>query len=149
MKSQRGSAAIEMAVSMPVILLTLLGIVQFGWLLVNSIAVINAASSAARTFASQRGAATPYTTTLAQAKTAASFLNRSSITISTVVNGIGCSDDASCAADLAPASSAAVNVPVKVSVTYSGFNPIVPGNYLNLKTMMPSVLAATVTARVQ
>jgi Flp pilus assembly protein TadG len=59
MKSQRGSAAIEMAVLMPVILLVLLGIAQFGWLLVNYIVVGNAASSAARTFASQRGTTTP------------------------------------------------------------------------------------------
>ncbi|WP_175951735.1 TadE/TadG family type IV pilus assembly protein [Burkholderia sp. BCC0405] len=149
MKSQEGSAAIEMAVTMPVILLVLLGIAQFGWLLVNYIAVGNAASSAARTFASQRGTTTPYTTTLAQAKAAASFLNQSSITISTSVNSIACTDDAGCAADLAPASSAAVNVPITVSVNYSGFNPVVSANYLNLKSMMPSLLAATVTARVQ
>lgn len=149
MKSQKGTAAIEMAVMMPVILLVLLGIAQFGWLLVNYIAVGNAASAAARTFASQRGTTTPYTTTLAQARRAASFLNQSSIAISTAVNGIACSDDASCAADLAPASSAAVNVPVNVSVIYSGFNPVVPGNYLNLKSMMPSLLTATVAARVQ
>ncbi|WP_175967258.1 TadE/TadG family type IV pilus assembly protein [Burkholderia sp. BCC0322] len=149
MKSQEGSAAIEMAVMMPVILLVLLGIAQFGWLLVNYLAVGNAASSAARTFASQRGTTTPYTTTLAQAKAAASFLSQSSITISATVNGIACTDDAGCAADLAPASSAAVNVPVAVSVNYSGFNPVVLGNYLNLKSMMPSLLAATVTARAQ
>jgi hypothetical protein len=86
---------------------------------------------------------------LAQAKAAASFLNKSSITINTTVNGIACSDDAGCATDLAPASSAAVNVPVKVSVNYSGFHPVVPGNYLNLNTMMPSILIATFTARVQ
>jgi Flp pilus assembly protein TadG len=48
-----------MAVLMPVILLVLLGIAQFGWLLVNYIVVGNAASSAARTFASQRGTTTP------------------------------------------------------------------------------------------
>ncbi|CAB3764894.1 MULTISPECIES: TadE family protein [Burkholderia] len=149
MKSQRGSAAIEMAVMLPVILLILLGIAQFGWLLVNFIAVSNAASSAARTFAAQRGTTTPYTTTLSQAVAAASFLNPSGITISTTVNGVACTNDAGCATDLAPASSAAVDVPVKVSVIYSGFHPVVPGNYLNLNTMMPSLVAATVTARVQ
>ncbi|WP_081071208.1 TadE/TadG family type IV pilus assembly protein [Burkholderia territorii] len=149
MKSQKGSAAIEMAVTMPFIIMILLGMAQFGWLLANFIAVGNAASSAVRTFASQRGTTTPYTTTLAQAKAAASFLNQSGITISTTVNGIACSDDAGCATDLAPASSAAVNVPVKVSVNYSGFHPVVPGNYLNLNSMMPSILIATFSARAQ
>ncbi|WP_082729535.1 TadE/TadG family type IV pilus assembly protein [Burkholderia sp. FL-7-2-10-S1-D7] len=149
MKSQKGSAAIEMAVTMPFIIMILLGMAQFGWLLANFIAVSNAASSAVRTFASQRGTTTPYTTTLAQAKAAASFLNQGGITINTTVNGIACSDDAGCAADLAPASSAAVNVPVKVSVNYSGFHPVVPGNYLNLNSMMPSILIATFSARVQ
>ena len=149
MKSQKGSAAVEMAVMTPIILLILLGVAQFGWLLANFVAVSNAASSAARTFASQRGTTAPYTTTLAQAKAAASFLNQSSITISTTVNGVACTDDAGCAADLAPASSAAANVPVKVSVSYQGFQPIITGNYLNLNSMMPSFLASTVSARVQ
>lgn len=138
-----------MVVTMPFIIMILLGMAQFGWLLVNFIAVSNAASSAVRTFASQRGTTTPYTTTLAQAKAAASFLNQNSITISTTVNGVACSDDAGCATDLAPASSASVNVPVKVSVNYSGFHPVVPGNYLNLNSMMPSILIASFSARVQ
>jgi Flp pilus assembly protein TadG len=149
MKSQTGSAAVEMALVTPILLLILIGTAQFGWLFANFVAVSNAASSAARTFASQRGATTPYSTTLAQAKAAASFLKPAGITVSTMVDGVACVDDASCAADLAPASSAAVNMPVKVSVTYQSFQPIFTGTFFNLNGMMPAVLTASVSARVQ
>jgi Flp pilus assembly protein TadG len=149
MKRQKGVAAVEMAIILPVVLLIFLGLAQFGWLLMNTVAVTNAASAGARFFASQRGSATPYTSTQTQVQAAGSLLTSSDLTISTSVNGVACSDDTNCAAELASASSPSVNIPATVNISYSGFQSFFKGSYLGLNSMMPSTLTSSVTERVQ
>lgn len=139
----------EMAVTLPFLLLLVLGMVQLGWLLLNSIAVVNATSEGARFFASQRGASTPYTSTQAQVRTAASLLTPAGLTVKATVNGVSCRSDASCAAALASASDPLVNMPATVSITYSDFHPLFVGALFGLGSIMPSTLSSTLTERVQ
>ncbi|WP_414719343.1 TadE/TadG family type IV pilus assembly protein [Trinickia sp.] len=149
MKRQRGAAAVEMALVLPFLLLLFLGLIQFGWLLLNSVSVVNAASDTARFFASQRGVATPYTNTQAQVRAAASLLTPSGLSVTTTVNGVACTSDAGCAAALASASSPSVSIPATVTVTYSSFRPIFSGPVYSLDFTMPSQLTSSATERVQ
>lgn len=149
MKRQKGIAAVEMALVLPFLLVLFLGLTQFGWLLLNSVAVVNAASASARFFAAQRGTSTPYTSTVAQVRAAASFLTPANLSISTQINGTTCSSNTSCAAALAIASSPSVSVPATVTVTYSSFQPLFTGAFYNLSSLMPSVLTSSATERVQ
>lgn len=138
-----------MALVLPFLLLVFLGIVQFGWLLLNTVSVVSAGAESARFFASQRGTSTPYTSTQAQLRAAAAFLTSAGLSIVTTVNGVPCTNDTGCAAALAGASSPSVNIPATVTVTYSSFQPLFTGTLYNLNSMMPSVLTSTATERVQ
>lgn len=149
MRRQKGIAAVEMALVLPFLLMLVLGLTQFGWLLLNSVSIVNAASESARFFASQRGTSTPYTSTEAQVRAAASLLTPAGLSISTSVDGVACSTDTNCAAALASASSPSVDVPATVTVTYTGFHPLFTGPFYGLNTMMPSELTSTATERVQ
>jgi Flp pilus assembly protein TadG len=134
---QSGIAAVEFA-------LLVLGIAQFGWLMANYVMVTNAASSAARYFASQRGTATPYTSTKTQVVTSAAYLATGNLSITTYVNGTQCTSDSDCATDL----SAAANSPATVTVTYSSFSPLFKGKLAGLVSM-PASLNSTMVERVQ
>jgi hypothetical protein len=93
---QSGIAAVEFALLAPPLLVIVLGIAQFGWLMANYVMVTNAASSAARYFASQRGTATPYTSTKTQVVTSAAYLATGNLSITTYVNGTQCTSDSDC-----------------------------------------------------
>jgi Flp pilus assembly protein TadG len=62
-KNQRGVAAVEFALVLPILLALLFGTAQFGWLMNNYIVLTNAASLGAHLLASERGYAAPYTDT--------------------------------------------------------------------------------------
>ncbi|MGF7129698.1 Flp pilus assembly protein TadG [Paraburkholderia sp. EB58] len=141
---QSGIAAVEFALLAPPLLVIVLGIAQFGWLMANYVMVTNAASSAARYFASQRGTATPYTSTKTQVVTSAAYLATGNLSITTYVNGTQCTSDSDCATDL----SAAANSPATVTVTYSSFSPLFKGKLAGLVSM-PASLNSTMVERVQ
>lgn len=149
LKRQKGIAAVELAITLPVLLLIVLGLAQFGWLLANYMMVSNAASAGARYFAAQRGTTTPYTGTQAQVQSSASIMNSSNLSITASVNGGNCTSDANCAADLTGAASGAALASAAVTVTYSNFSPVFKGSLSGLYSMMPSALNATAVERVQ
>jgi Flp pilus assembly protein TadG len=143
-RRQGGIAAIEFALLAPPLLVIVLGIAQFGWLLGNYVMVTNAASSGARYFAAERGAATPYTSTTTQVTTSAAYLTSGNLSITTYVNGTQCTSDSDCATAL----SAAANSPATVTVTYSSFSPIFKGTVAGL-VGVPTSLNSTMVERVQ
>ncbi|MFM0209119.1 TadE/TadG family type IV pilus assembly protein [Paraburkholderia sediminicola] len=149
LKRQKGVAAVEFAVVVPVLLVIAVGLAQFGWLLSNYVMVANAASAGARYFAAQRGTATPYSGTQTQVQTSAAVLNSGNLSITASVNGGNCTSDTACAADLTSAASGAAVATAAVTVTYSNFSPLFTGSLFGLFKMMPSALNATAAERVQ
>ena len=63
-KMERGAAAVELALLFPFLISLSVIAAELGWLMANSVMLMNAASSGLRFFASQRGALLPYTNTL-------------------------------------------------------------------------------------
>jgi len=51
MRDQRGAAAVEFAIVLPLLMLLLLGILEFGWMFNQQISLTNAAREAARYYA--------------------------------------------------------------------------------------------------
>jgi Flp pilus assembly protein TadG len=149
LKKQKGIAAVEFALLVPVLLVIALGLAQVGWLLSNYVMVANAASAGARYFASQRGTTTPYSGTQTQVQTSAAVLNTGNLSITASVNGGNCTSDSACASDLTSAASASAVATAAVTVTYSNFSPLFKGSLSGLYSMMPSALNATAVERVQ
>jgi Flp pilus assembly protein TadG len=147
-KNQRGVAAVEFALVLPLLLALLYGTVQFGWLLNNYLTLTNAASLGARLLASERGYATPYTDTQSAIMNAAASL-KSSLTITMSVGGSTCSSDSTCATALGTSTVApTAGTEAKISLGYA-FSPLFTGTLFNLKSIMPSSLSANMSEIVQ
>jgi Flp pilus assembly protein TadG len=117
---ERGSVAIEFAVLLPVLLLVLLGAIQFGLLLRNYVMLTNAVNVGAMQFAISRSDTTPYTDTVNAIKAAAPTLTPGSLAITLSVNGTTCATDSACSTALtaaAPSSGGSLQ-PAAVTVTY-------------------------------
>jgi Flp pilus assembly protein TadG len=149
LKKQKGIAAVEFALLVPILLAIALGLAQFGWLLGNYVMVANAASAGARYFASQRGTTSPYTGTQTQVQASAAVLTTGNLSITASVNGGNCTSDTACASDLTSAASGAAVATAAVTVTYSNFSPLFKGALAGLYSMMPAALNATAVERVQ
>lgn len=97
-RDRRGAAAIEFVFVAPVFLLIALATLKFGIAISQYLALANGASQGATTLAFSRGYTTPYTKTVAAVRTAAGNLRANSVTITVIVNGTACTDDATCKA---------------------------------------------------
>jgi Flp pilus assembly protein TadG len=147
-KNQRGAAAVEFALVLPVLLALLFGTVQFGWLMNNYLALTNAASLGAHQLAAERGYTTPYTDTQ-QAILAATSALKSALTITMSVGGTTCTSDSTCATALGTSTTApAAGTEAKVSLGYS-FTPLFNGALYSLKSIMPTSLSANMSELVQ
>src|SRR5580700_7669955 len=82
-----GGPAVEFALVLPMLLLLLIGMIEFGLTLNNYIMLTEAVRSGARQFAISRGGTTPYTDAVNQIHGAAAGLNPSGVTITLSVNG--------------------------------------------------------------
>jgi Flp pilus assembly protein TadG len=136
---RKATVAIEFAFIAPVLLLMVLGAGVFGIAIDNYIQLTGAASIGARQLAISRGAATPYTDTVAQLIGAAPNLIPASLTITLKVNGTACATDAACNTALVS------GVPAQVIASYP-CSLVVYG-----KNFAPSgcTLTANTTERVQ
>jgi Flp pilus assembly protein TadG len=148
LKKQKGVAAVEFALLIPLLLLIVVGVAQFGWLYGNYVMVANAASAGARYFASQRGTTSPYSATQTQVQTSAALLNTANLSIATAVNGTACTSDSGCATGLTSAGGTSAVGTASVTVTYS-FSPLFKGQLSGLYAMMPTKLNVTAAERVQ
>lgn len=147
-KNQRGGAAVEFALVLPILLACLFGTVQFGWLMNNYVMLTNAASLGAHQLASERGYATPYTDTQ-QAILASTAALKSALTITMSVGGTTCTSDSTCASALGTSTQApTAGTEASVSLGYS-FAPLFTGALYGLKSIMPSSLSAQMSELVQ
>lgn len=83
----RGSALIETAVALPVLMLIVLAVAQFAIAFNNYIVLTDAVRVGARSLAITRGIANPCQTAGNKAQVAAATLNANHITLTTMVNG--------------------------------------------------------------
>jgi Flp pilus assembly protein TadG len=98
-----GSAAVEFAIILPLLLLAVLGIIQFGVTLTNYEQLTDGVRLAARQLAMGRSSATPYTAVTTALQNGTPGLKFANITYTVKVNGAICTTDAACSTDLAAA----------------------------------------------
>jgi Flp pilus assembly protein TadG len=129
---ERGSVAIEFAVLLPVLLLVLLGAIQFGLLLRNYVMLTNAVNVGAMQFAISRSSTTPASSTWTAITNAAPSLTASSlqVTLSVGSNSACVSNasslstaqgaDSTCQSELSAAAPSASGTlqPATVTATY-------------------------------
>jgi Flp pilus assembly protein TadG len=121
-----GQALIEVAVTLPVLMLLVTGIFSFGIYINNNMQLANAVATGARTLSISRGVSTdPCSTASSAVISAAPTLNSSSMTFAYSINGVAYSG-ASC-------TSATANMvqgqPASVTVTYPCTLAIYGHNY--------------------
>jgi Flp pilus assembly protein TadG len=112
-KDCNGTAAIEFALVLPLLLAIALGIIQFSLIFNNITVLTNAASTGALVFSQGRGIGSPYSAAVAQVQSATGSLVQTDLTIRTSVQGANCASDAACQTALAsayPGGSASVSV---------------------------------------
>jgi Flp pilus assembly protein TadG len=137
-RDHTGSVLVEFTLVLPVLLLLVLGLAQFGIMFYDYILVTNAAATGARNFSISRLDSTPYTDTKSAINSATT--NLSSLTITMSVNGTGCSTDSACQTALQNAYTAATIPPEPVSVTVSYActnNAIMPAYLINFTGVCP------------
>ncbi len=84
---ERGSAIIEMAAVTPLLLIMVLGIMQFGVAFNNNLMVTDAVRAGARALSTTRGGADPCTTAANKLRAAAVGLTLSNLSVTIRVNG--------------------------------------------------------------
>jgi Flp pilus assembly protein TadG len=162
-KRQHGATAVEFALVMPVLLLLLFGIVQFGWLMNNYIVLTNAASTGARLLATERGYATPYTDTKSSVLAATSTLNNKPTITVTVGSATcvstssscgdstfaSCSGSSTCVPPLGTTSQPATSGTMATVTLSYAFVPPFNGSLYGLNALMPPTLTASASVAVQ
>jgi Flp pilus assembly protein TadG len=87
-RDMRGSAIVETAVALPVILLLMTGIFSFSIALHQKLTLAEAVSNGGRVLAAERGDTDPCKTTTTAIYAAAPTLSKSNMTISYTLNGV-------------------------------------------------------------
>ncbi len=88
-----GGALVEMAVTLPLILLLMTGIFSVSTALYQKLQLTQAVGAAGRLLAVDRGSTTPCEDAVSAVKNASPGLTRSNLTITVTVNGATCSDE--------------------------------------------------------
>ena len=109
-----GVAAVEFALVVPMLLLTVVGGLIFSIAFSNYLMVTNAADVGAMQLVASRGGTTPFTDTVSSIKAAAPTLTPASLTITLRINGVTCTSDSTCQTAL----TAGVSKQATVSVSY-------------------------------
>ena len=124
LRGDRGSAAVEFAIVIPVLLLLVLGTVEFGRVFFLQNSITNAARVGARTMAIEASAANPNAVSDAKSQTAAAAvapaLTTTQVTVSTSNGTSNC---------VVPAAGTAVYVTVTIAypvTQITGFLPVFP-----------------------
>jgi Flp pilus assembly protein TadG len=135
-RNERGTALVEFAVVFPLLVTLLLGIIEFGVVFSNDVALTNAASLGAQLLSISRGQTLdPCMTTSGAVYAAAPNLAPGSLQFTIVLNGVtvtsaqanpSCSSSTTttgAAANLVPSASAVVTVTYPCNLQIMGFNP--------------------------
>jgi Flp pilus assembly protein TadG len=121
-KNGEGVSAIEFAIISPVLLTIVLGVFQFGIAMNQYLNLTNAAAQGALTLALSRGTTTPYTSTTAAITAAAPNLAAAQTTITVRINGVACTNDATCSAALLAGQAALVRATYPCNLVVMGVN---------------------------
>ena len=112
LRDRSGAPAVEFALIAPLLLMMIMGIIQFSITLNNYIELTEAVRTGARNLAISRAmaSATPYTTTVADISASAGNLTASNITVTMSVNGTACTSDVGCTTALSTAAGETATV---------------------------------------
>jgi Flp pilus assembly protein TadG len=113
-----GAAAVEFALTLPLLMAVLFAVIKFGLLFGNYVQLTDGACDAARVLASERGSSTPYTDSVNALKAGAPGLTFASANYTFTVNGTACTSDATCLAAY-PSSGGTVGHNATVTATYA------------------------------
>jgi Flp pilus assembly protein TadG len=148
-RDHTGSALVEFAVVLPVLMFLILGLAQFGLIFYNYILVTNAAATGARQLSISRWDSNAYTDTVSAIDNSAAGLSGLTITLS--VDGTACASNSACydALQSAPLpSSTATPWPSSVTVSFAcNGNSLMPTSLINLTGICP--LTSTMQQSVQ
>jgi Flp pilus assembly protein TadG len=140
MRDVSGTALIEFAFVMPLLMAMLVGMFMFGLTIHNYISVTGAAEAGMLQLTVSRGDTTPWTDTTNVIYAAAPTLTKANLTVTVSVNGTACTSDATCVTAL----STAAGLPASVTVRYPCDLKVLDVSYLKNCTV-----SATPTGRVQ
>ncbi len=109
-RDRRGASVAEFAIMLPVFGTMLFGIVKFGIVYNNYLALTAAVANAERQFAVSRTTTTPYTAATNVLYSSAPSLVKANVTITTSVAGTACATDGACTTALSAASGSVSQV---------------------------------------
>lgn len=140
LRDTEGAAAVEFGLIAPLLVMLLLGIMEFGLVLNNYVELTNAARAAGRVLAISRTSTTPWTNATNAFYASTPNMTTANITITLSVNGTACGSDSTCAAALATAEGD----PSELTATY-------PCNLdiLNVNFVSGCTLSAQTTEQVE
>ena len=132
MGGEDGASAAEFAIILPVMLIALFGIIQFGITINNYIEITSGARAGARVLAVSRGSATPYQDSVTAFRNSAPNI---SATMNLSINGAGCGADGACQGLLTNAAGqpAAFRATYPCNLKIMGFD-FAPGCQLSAQT---------------
>jgi Flp pilus assembly protein TadG len=126
LRDHSGAQAVEFALIAPLLLMLIMGIIQFSITLNNYIELTEAVRTGARNLAISRAmaSATPYTTTVSNIDSSAGNLTAGSISVTLSVNGTACTTDSGCTTALSTAAgeTASVTATYPCNLTVMGVN---------------------------
>lgn len=109
-----GAVLVETAIALPVLILMLVGMMQFGLIFMNYLRLTEATGAGARLMSVQRGLDTPWSDTIAEIRAAAPKPS-ANVSVAVSVNGTACGDDSACAELLRDAQGQ----PLRVQTSYT------------------------------
>lgn len=136
-----GSTIVEFSLIAPILIILLLGIIQYSWLLMSNLMIVNATSVGVRSFSAERGFSTPYSSTITQILEASPYIGITSNDITIKVDGTTCSSDSACATALSNAQGKSASVSL-----YYSYTPILLDF---MSQLMPDAIRASAAARIQ
>ena len=126
LKRQKGATIVECAIVLPLFLMIIFAVMQFGLLMNNYVMLNNAAVVGARLLAKERGYTTPYTDTQNQILASLPTMKQT-MSIKISVGGTLCSSNSTCAGLLGNSSSQPPpNTQAKVSLNYNFMPSVMP-----------------------
>ena len=138
---ENGATAIEFAFIAPILILLLLGAIEFGIVLKNWLTLTNAVNVGAMQFAISRSDTNAYSDTVSALEAAAPSLTAANLTITLSVNGTACSTNATCSAALTSAAPSGGTVtPSAVTATYPCASGLLFYNFWSLSCTLSSTM---------
>jgi Flp pilus assembly protein TadG len=131
LKDQEGAAIVEFAIVLPLILLIMLGVMQFAWFLNSYMILANATAVGARFFATQASSSTAYSDTKNKVILSGPGLTNANLVIATGVAGTPCTDP-----NCGTALIAKAGLQATVTATYT-FTPLIQVPLLSPLTLLP------------